>query len=97
MQRIVYSFLDYLGDIGGLFGTFNGFAGTVSLILNFNGLYHLLTSSLFRVESKISKAAKTATNGEEEKKESRVSNLLAKGLLANLNKQADKAANIREF
>ena len=49
IQRIVYNVLDYLGDIGGLFGTFTGLATTFSLILNFNGVYHLLTSQLFRV------------------------------------------------
>ena len=53
IQRIVYNVLDYLGDIGGLFGTFNGFGALTSLILNFNGVYHLLTSSLFSVETKI--------------------------------------------
>ena len=53
VQRIVYNVLDYLGDIGGLFGTFNGLANTFSLIMNFNGVYHLLTSSLFSVETKI--------------------------------------------
>ena len=37
VQRIVYNVLDYLGDIGGLYGTFNGLATIVSLILNFNG------------------------------------------------------------
>ena len=53
VQRIVYNVLDYLGDIGGLFGTFNGAAAAFSLILNFNGAYHLLTSSLFSVQTKI--------------------------------------------
>ena len=48
VQRIVYSSLDFLADVGGLYGAFNGFASTVSLILNFNGLYHLLTSTLFK-------------------------------------------------
>ena len=51
IQRIVYNVLDYLGDIGGLFGIFSGFASVFSLIMNFNGVYHLLTSSLFRVET----------------------------------------------
>ncbi len=58
VTRAVYSSLDYLADIGGLFGTFNGFANTLSLILNFNGVYHLLTSSLFSVETQISKNKK---------------------------------------
>lgn len=57
IQRIVYNLLDYLGDIGGLFGTFTGLATTFSLILNYNGVYHLLTSSLFQVETRIAGAA----------------------------------------
>ena len=47
----MYNVLDYLGDIGGLFGTFTGFATIFSLVLNFNGVYHLLTSMLFKVEA----------------------------------------------
>ena len=51
IHRSVYSLLDYLGDIGGLFGIFSGLASLFSLIMNFNGVYHLLTSSLFRVQT----------------------------------------------
>ena len=58
VTRAVYSALDYLADIGGLFGTFNGFATTISLILNFNGVYHLLTSSLFKAKTNITKKKK---------------------------------------
>jgi len=32
---------------------FNGVAAAVTLILNYNGVYHLLTSSLFRVEASL--------------------------------------------
>jgi len=41
--------LDYLRDIGGLFGAFNAIFGTIVFILNFNGLYQLITSTMFRV------------------------------------------------
>jgi len=58
VTRAVYSTLDYLADIGGLFGTFNGFATTISLILNFNGVYHLLTSSMFKAKTNITKKNK---------------------------------------
>lgn len=51
--RVVYNILDYLGDIGGLFGTFNGLATVFSLVMNYNGVYHLLTSSLFQVTSSL--------------------------------------------
>ena len=51
VTRTVYNVLDYLGDIGGLFGTFSGLASVFTLILNFNGVYHLMTSSLFSVET----------------------------------------------
>ena len=57
IQRIVYNTLDYLGDIGGLFGTFNGFATAFSLILNFNGVYHMLTSNLFRAQTSVAAQA----------------------------------------
>ena len=52
-QRIVYNVLDYLGDIGGLYGTLTGAAAVFSLILNFNGAYHLLTSQLFSVQTNV--------------------------------------------
>ena len=47
--RTTYSLLDYLRDIGGLFGAFNAIFGSIVFVLNFNGLYHLLTSTMFRV------------------------------------------------
>ena len=47
--RTTYSLLDYLRDIGGLFGAFNAIFGAIVFILNFNGLYQLLTSTMFRV------------------------------------------------
>ena len=53
VTRVAYGLLDYLADIGGLFGTFNGFATVTTLVLNFNGVYHLLTSGLFSVETNI--------------------------------------------
>lgn len=55
VQRIVYNMLDFLGDIGGLYGAFNGVATVLCLVLNFNGEYHLLTSSLFSVQTKVAK------------------------------------------
>lgn len=63
VSRVAYGFLDYLADIGGLFGTFNGFATVVTLILNFNGVYHLLTSGLFTVETDIIKREKPKYRG----------------------------------
>ena len=57
VTRTVYNVLDYLGDIGGLFGTFSGLASVFTLILNFNGVYHLMTSSLFSVETDIAGAS----------------------------------------
>ena len=44
-----YTFLDYLGDIGGLFGAFNALFTGIVFILNYNGIYHLLTSILYKV------------------------------------------------
>ena len=49
--RITYTFLDYLRDIGGLLGSLYGFFTVIVFFMNFNGLYHLLTSQLFRVQS----------------------------------------------
>ena len=37
--RSTYTLLDYLRDIGGLLGAFNGVFGALVFILNFNGLY----------------------------------------------------------
>lgn len=47
ISRTAYGMLDYLADIGGLFGTFNGFATVFILIVSYNGVYHLLASGLF--------------------------------------------------
>jgi hypothetical protein len=43
--------LDYLRDIGGLFGAFNAIFGSIVFILNFNGMFQMLTSTLFRVQT----------------------------------------------
>ena len=37
--RSTYTLLDYLRDIGGLFGAFNAISGGLVFVLNFNGLY----------------------------------------------------------
>ena len=63
VSRVAYGFLDYLADIGGLYGTFNGFATVITLILNYNGVYHLLTSGLFTVETDIIKREKPKYKG----------------------------------
>ena len=47
--RTTYTLLDYLRDIGGLLGAFNGVFSGIVFILNFNGLYQLMTSRLFKV------------------------------------------------
>ena len=100
VQRIVYNVLDYLGDIGGLYGTFNGFSAVFSLILNFNGAYHLLTSQLFSVQTNI---FKTKPKEQEQKpsdnnlrRPSQV-NLFANKLAGQINSQAEKQSNIKEF
>ena len=43
--------LDLLRDIGGLFNAFNAIFSGIVIFLNYNGLYHWLTSKLFRAES----------------------------------------------
>ena len=49
-DRVAYSLLDYLRDIGGLFGAFNALFTGIVYFFNFNGLYQWLTSMLFRVQ-----------------------------------------------
>jgi len=58
--------LDYLGDIGGLFGTFTGLASVFTLILNFNGVYHLMTASLFTAETSIANEVMDGGNSAED-------------------------------
>ena len=48
-QRLNFTFLDFLRDIGGLLGSFNGIFSGLVFILNYNGLYHWLTSQLYQV------------------------------------------------
>lgn len=101
MQRIIYSFLDYLGDIGGLYGSFNGMASVVSLLLNFNGVYHLLTSSLFRVETKIVPSINSADKRKSVFVHSDTAakslDIFAGRLGGMLNKISSKANSISEF
>ena len=47
--RSAYTFLDLLGDIGGLFGALNALFSGLVLIMNYNGLNHWLASKLYRV------------------------------------------------
>lgn len=44
MRRLSYSILDYLRDIGGLFGALNGIFSGIVFVLNFNGMQQWLTS-----------------------------------------------------
>ena len=74
VQRIVYNTLDYLGDIGGLFGSFNAIATAFSLIMNFNGVYHMLTSSLFKVQTSV--AAQAAAKSPDQVKPNSLKDLL---------------------
>ena len=50
-DRITYSILDYLRDIGGVLSSFNSFFTALIFIVNYNGLYQWLTSVLYKVES----------------------------------------------
>lgn len=59
----MYGLLDYLADIGGLFGTFNGFSTVFTLILSYNGVYHLLTSGLFSVETNVIRKVNNTDEG----------------------------------
>ena len=38
-KRTVYSFLDFLSDIGGLFGTLGPFCGVIVTIFQYRGSY----------------------------------------------------------
>ena len=49
--RTAYSFLDFLRDIGGLFGAFNAIFTGIILVLNYDGVYQWLFSILFRVQT----------------------------------------------
>ena len=85
IQRIVYTFLDYLGDIGGLFGTFTGLATTFSLILNFNGVYHKLTSLLFKVQNmNISASQQQQSQSQTGAENSGLANLFARRIAGQL-------------
>lgn len=74
----MYSSLDFLGDIGGLYGTFNGFASTFTLLLNFNGVYHLLTSKLFKAETRVAGSNTDAKTDAEGRRKSVIGSLFAK-------------------
>ena len=51
-QRIVYTILGFLRDVGGLWGALTGIFNGIAFVLTFNGLYQLLTSLLYRVNFK---------------------------------------------
>ena len=49
--RTAYSLLDFLRDIGGLYGAFNAIFTGIVLVLNYDGMYQWLSSILFKVQS----------------------------------------------
>ena len=51
ISREVYTVLGFLRDVGGLLGALNGIFNGIAFVLTFNGLYQLLTSRLYRVDS----------------------------------------------
>lgn len=96
VQRIVYTMLDYLGDIGGLYGTFNGFCIVMNLFLNFNGVYHLLTSSTYQVQSKISNLNLQNFNRQSSSGNANLS-MLMQSIGKKLDEQMESSANIQEY
>ena len=52
-KRVVYSLLDYFANVGGLFVIFNRIGLVFTLCLSYNGVYHKLTSDLFKVETNV--------------------------------------------
>ena len=53
MSRAVYSLLDYLADIGGLFNAINGLAFVTNYVMTYHGVYHKLTSTMYSVETDV--------------------------------------------
>ena len=51
-SRSVYSLLDFLGDIGGLFGALNAIFGGIVITLQFNGLLQYITPNMYKVKQK---------------------------------------------
>ena len=47
IYKTVYSFLDFLGDIGGLAGSLLGISRILVLFFNYQGQYQFVTSQLF--------------------------------------------------
>lgn len=50
-SRITYTFLDYLRDIGGLFGAFQALFGGLVFVLSIDSMYQWITSQVFRVQN----------------------------------------------
>ena len=50
--------LDFLGDIGGLFGALNAIFGGIVIALQFNGLHQYITPNMYRVQEKKSQEEK---------------------------------------
>ena len=48
IERTVYTFLDWLGDVGGLMGILFDIGGFFLIFVTGNGLNYLLLSSLFK-------------------------------------------------
>ena len=49
-SRTVYTFLDWLGDVGGLMGIVVDFGALILMFILGNGLSHLLISEVFKEE-----------------------------------------------
>ena len=46
VSRTVYSFMDFLGDIGGLFSALGPFFGTLVAVLQYRGMYMQLVNHM---------------------------------------------------
>ena len=94
VRRVLDNTFDFFGDIGGLYGTLNGFAFSFSFLMNYNGVYHLLTSRLFKSHTGIAKAQAKKRKPVLRKA---MSSILADKLGSKIDKDFDKVANISEF
>ena len=49
INRTVVTMLDFLGDIGGLFQALSAIAGSIVVVLSFNGLHQYITPNMYKV------------------------------------------------
>ena len=95
--RSAYTILDFLRDIGGLFGAVHGIFSAFVFLLNFESLYQWLTSQLFRVQLKDDYQIGQSNRSDERRNGPVMLEKVASRIKDSISKDLDKNVSIQRF